>query len=708
MSAAASLLAQHGKQYVSLGYDVVPIATGHKWPRGVGAWQTLRSSEDSIDQWMRQWPHMTGVGILAKRTVGVDIDVLDASIADELSRFVQNRLGPVPARVGKAPKLLLPYRCEAPFSKSARTFRAPDGTEHKVEILGDGQQFVASHIHPSTGEPYRWYYPDGRIAEALDLARRDLPAIEINDVDEILRQFERLALERGLVRQGASLKASSAGGTPTSTPAPASLPIDQLRRHLAPLGAWVRDDYDAWFKVLAVLHHESGGNEEGLALAHEWSSQSPKYDRDSLEEKWATLGKREGGAKATLKSLPKLYDHADPACEAARNALMADEFDVVGSPQPRRDRRPNFVDVDLSRIGLELQAAPKWFWQGYLPAGEVTLLAADGGAGKSTLALMLAACMTAGADCLGRGTTAASVAYFSAEDTASTVLRRLALICDRLGLDPESVRGRLRVLDATDGDSVLFAAMRQDGVERATPTAAHAELAEFVESQAIDVLIVDNASDVYDADENRKPMVRAFIKSLARMVRARDGAVLLLAHVDKNTSRAGVLASGAAYSGSVAWNNSVRSRLFLLTVGGGRRELQHQKSNLGPLLPPLPLEWPDGGLPGPSRTDAPARPTAQDLVPLLTLIHEFYRRQEWISPSPQAHNNVKKLLGRELGSLGRGDVLAMAREAQRARLIEAEEFRTDQRKPSRRWKVTPAGLALIPATQESINASDIV
>jgi len=64
-----------------------------------------------------------------------------------------------------------------------------------------------------------------------------------------------------------------------------------------PEGAWVDalmaipnglDDssslgYDDWFRVVCGIHHETGGSAEGLELAQEWSSRSPKHDPAFLE-----------------------------------------------------------------------------------------------------------------------------------------------------------------------------------------------------------------------------------------------------------------------------------------------------------------------------------------------------------------------------------------------------------------------------------------
>ena len=60
-------------------------------------------------------------------------------------------------RFGQPPKRLIPFRCETPFTKIMVRFKAPDNdTMHKIEVLGDGQQFIADGVHPDTGKAYTW------------------------------------------------------------------------------------------------------------------------------------------------------------------------------------------------------------------------------------------------------------------------------------------------------------------------------------------------------------------------------------------------------------------------------------------------------------------------------------------------------------------------------------------------------------------------
>ncbi len=48
-------------------------------------------------------------------------------------------------------------------------------------------------------------------------------------------------------------------------------------------------DYDIWFRVLAALHHETGGGPDGLELAHEWSSSAGNYDACAVERLWSAF-----------------------------------------------------------------------------------------------------------------------------------------------------------------------------------------------------------------------------------------------------------------------------------------------------------------------------------------------------------------------------------------------------------------------------------
>ena len=294
-------------------------------------------------------------------------------------------------------------------------------------------------------------------------------------------------------------------------------------------------------------------------------------------------------------------------------------FDVVAAPSP----------------------APRFVWEGYMPRGVVSMLGAHGGTGKSTIALMLTVAAATGRPLFGVNTEPSRVLFLSLEDGEAIVRHRLAHICREWGIEPEEL-ANLQVFDGTD-DPELF--VTTGGRDAGGTTGTYAELYEL--AKGYDLVIVDNASDAYGGDEIQRRQVRGFIRSLGRIARDNDAAALLLAHVDKNTSRAGKPEGGEGYSGSTAWHNSVRSRLFMTRRSECRLLLEHQKANFGKLREPINLFWPPDGLP-----QLDAAPTVgvahitdrANTQALLRLIAEFTERGEYVSTAPTSRSHAAKLL----------------------------------------------------------------
>lgn len=78
--------------------------------------------------------------------------------------------------------------------------------------------------------------------------------------------------------------------------------IAEALQHIPP------EDYKDWFSALAAIHHETGGSDEGRALAHEWSALSPEqYDPDAVDTRWDTFTESDFvGRKATFGTLVHL------------------------------------------------------------------------------------------------------------------------------------------------------------------------------------------------------------------------------------------------------------------------------------------------------------------------------------------------------------------------------------------------------------------
>lgn len=364
--------------------------------------------------------------------------------------------------------------------------------------------------------------------------------------------------------------------------------------------------------------------------------------------------------------------------------------------------------VDLRAANDE--APLLWVLDQWMPCGEVTLLAAHGGSGKSYVSLALGVHVAMGLPFGGVEVAQGRVLFVSCEDDAAEVRRRLFKFVERHFLNLDAVAEQFEVLDLSETDPTLYGKAGQHRLLR--------QAGELAKGRDYRLIVIDNASDTYAANEIERADVRAFIRGLRQHLAAPDRAVLLLAHVNK-ASAGSNRQKGATedYSGSTAWNNSVRSRWSLGGDGADAMKIEHQKSNRGALQRPIRLEW-QGGVPVavPPRTvtgdaaeiierenreaEALARQRKEgNAIALLGLIREFYQRGEFLATSPQAKNNPRAMLAGQASfpdeyktGSGCADLL---RDMERDGLIERELYRTIHRKPAERWKLTAAGEARI-------------
>lgn len=192
------------KTLVSNGYSPVPIKLGTKRPP-MQKWQSFRADDNAIRAY-----RSLGVGILCGQTVCVDIDVLHEQASMELHELANDHFGYGLPRVGVFPKIALIYRTETPFRKKLTESYNFDGFERaqKVEVLAEGQQFVAFAIHPDTSQPYEWL--DG--PSIIDVPHSELTAIDEAQVDEFIAQANTI-----LARYGTAIRPAR---EPDPTPEP--------------------------------------------------------------------------------------------------------------------------------------------------------------------------------------------------------------------------------------------------------------------------------------------------------------------------------------------------------------------------------------------------------------------------------------------------------------------------------------------------------
>lgn len=187
----------------------------------------------------------------------------------------------------------------------------------------------------------------------------------------------------------------------------------------------------------------------------------------------------------------------------------------------------------------------------------MTTLYGDGGTGKSLAAGQLAVSTALSRPWLGLPTMGGRALYLSAEDDMDELHRRLADIVRAEGTH----LGALTDLEISSlaGEDALLAGVMKDHSLKPTPLFAELE-AQVAQFKPV-LVVADTLADFHPANENERAQARQFIGIMRGLAIRQRCSVLLLAH----PSLTG-LNTGTGTSGSTAWNNSVRSRLYMQRV----------------------------------------------------------------------------------------------------------------------------------------------
>lgn len=199
----------------------------------------------------------------------------------------------------------------------------------------------------------------------------------------------------------------------------------------------------------------------------------------------------------------------------------------------------------------------EWLVDQWIPRRYTTALYGDGGLGKTLMAQQLLTSVSLGIPWLGLPVRKMRTFGLLCEDYEDDLHINQANINATYGIDYGALDD-MRLWSSVGFDNLL---MTFTGQESAAGhfTPFFAELLETVQAFGAQLVVIDTAADVYGGNEINRAQVRQFVgRALGQIGRAINGAVLLCAH----PSLSG-MSSGSGTSGSTAWNNTVRSRLYL-------------------------------------------------------------------------------------------------------------------------------------------------
>lgn len=275
---------------------------------------------------------------------------------------------------------------------------------------------------------------------------------------------------------------------------------------------------------------------------------------------------------------------------------MTDPIDI----DDHRDRRAASFDV-LDASDFEGVAVPErdWLVPSVLVRRSLTLFAGDGGTGKSLLCLQMQVAAALGRDWLGLQMPAPMNSFaFYCEDDRDEIHRRLFDILRQNQCSFADLRGRVRFISRVGLENELVTFSGYKDTAKAKRTALFHSIEDEIKDWGAQLIVIDTAADAFAGNENIRPQVRAFVNLMRRLALVNNGGVILNSHPSKSS-----MTDGSGFSGSTAWNGSVRNRLYLTRPKQkdeddegptDDRVLKVMKSNYGPFGEQIKCRWEKG------------------------------------------------------------------------------------------------------------------
>lgn len=469
--------------------------------------------------------------------VAFDMDCRNKDLSNAIAKVVRAKLGPVPARVGLAPKALFLMRVHRDDLERIR-YRAlhfDDGTDKRagIEILAQDRQCVLDGPYGIDGMPagfaYRW--PDGRIP-----AYSDLPVVRWSHIEAVLSECAEflpkadrpgrasLAIVRTEVDQ-ASLKTSE--------------------EHLARLVAAIPNArrYDALIEMAAAIRGAAQDHDdEGLAAFLEWCErwEDGEADRAYCERIFESLeppfglgvtrleylaGHGDGGSEGTgrievdpSRFLGALDQGAVDEAVALFPSLPEGGVSMADEDRPkRRFERVKFDDAEERRKNSKRRPLIK----GLIDRGAMSILYGDSNVGKTFVALVGGHHVAQGKEFCGMKVSQGRVVYMTLEGGAGIDDRCIALLREA-GPAPlfELIISPINLLDPDADLGQLIAALQPN------------------EDGEVALAVLDTLSRALaGGDENSSTDMGALVVNLDRIRQATGAHLMVVHHTGKDAAR---------------------------------------------------------------------------------------------------------------------------------------------------------------------------
>ena len=351
-------------------------------------------------------------------------------------------------------------------------------------------------------------------------------------------------------------------------------------------------------------HHQAF---EGAELAPDMESQA-LLDLMALADDIEAGRLTDDGHRRAREALAVLRRDIDRDPSTFRQVVVLAQADLRGTLETLTRAVEMATPLRTATWGHTQPEPRQWLIDERLPAGRVALLTGEGGAGKSRLALQLAAGVASGGENrewisgphgamrLGNAVPddGASAVFASWEDEPEEFYRRLHQISGNSApwVTPPRL-DNLRMVNLVGEGPVWAPPQGRHISTMAELTVTGERLRRLCEQENARLLVLDPLAAAYASDENARGLVRAFVSHWDAWGQANNCAVLMLAHPPKS--------AGINYAGSTDWQGAARALWTLQAEIDKSAEasprtwrLEFVKGNYGPRPEPLRLRWDTG------------------------------------------------------------------------------------------------------------------
>jgi hypothetical protein len=242
---------------------------------GLGAWPAHRATQTQLERYEIQQLDTgpTAAAMNCRIFRVIDIDTEDKAVADIAQAVADEVYGktPVVRRRDGSERRVLFYRREdgtVPVTRGLALYRGPDGKEHLIERLGDGQLVVIEGPHAKSGKMQ--YFENGGLVDHIG----ELPLMDVTSADAYFARLDEVMAEKGYER----VRGTKAMKGRDSELAPAISITDLMSPHLAKDMATLekavraidfddeRINYDRFINILRGICAACGGS---VAFLHQ-------------------------------------------------------------------------------------------------------------------------------------------------------------------------------------------------------------------------------------------------------------------------------------------------------------------------------------------------------------------------------------------------------------------------------------------------------